>query len=60
MVVKEMIAKEMIVKEMIAKEMIVKEMIVKEMIATNSQGAALQKANQQMRAGVGKIKTETS
>ena len=32
----------------------------KEMIATNSQGAALQKAYQQMRAGVGKIKTETS
>ena len=32
----------------------------KEMIATNSQGAALQKAYQQMRAGVGKIKMETS
>ena len=32
----------------------------KEMLATNSQGAALQKACQQMRAGVGKIKMETS
>ena len=32
----------------------------KEMIATNSKGAALQKAYQQMRAGVGTIKTETS
>ena len=31
----------------------------KEMIAKNSQGAALQKAHQHMRAGVGKIKTET-